>query len=117
MAIALPLVWWMANSYGERRALRRSLAAGAPPPDADLGEWEPRLRSELTRLKLARWLLRGYFIAEAVLLAAVAVTPEESTWGLWLAAGVAVVCAAVLPLWGVRPHQVVERLRAQLPQP
>jgi hypothetical protein len=117
MAIGLPLVWWLSDSNGERRDLRRSIADDALPVGADPGEWWSRLRSELSRLKVARWLLAGVFGVEAALLAAVAVTTGEGYWDLWLAAGVAAVCAAVSPLWGGRSRDVIERLRDQLPHP
>jgi hypothetical protein len=58
-----------------------------------------------------------FFGVEAIALAAVAVTTEETTWGLWLAAGAAAVAAAVWGTWVGRRRHVVERLQAKLLQP
>jgi len=115
-AIGTLVVARRTNRQTARRALDWSVTAGALPPDAARDEWEPRLRDELTRLKVARWMLPLCITLEAVLLAAVAVTTDEGTWGLWLAAGTAAVTSAALWAWAARRLHLVERLRAELPQ-
>jgi hypothetical protein len=112
--LVFPLVMLLANGRSGRGALRRSVAGAEPPPDADPDEWRPRLRDELTRLAVARWLLPLYFVVEAALLAAVAITTDEGAGWLWGAAGLAGVAAAAWEARIARRRSVVERLQAQL---
>jgi hypothetical protein len=117
MVLAFFFTSWLSGTSGERRAVRGSIVSGALPPGADPGEWQPRLRSERARLGLARWIVTGFFVVEAVLLAAAASTTAEGTTGLWLATLVATACAVASPMWGRRARHGVEQLLAKLPQP
>ena len=100
-----------------RHELQRRVAEGALPAGATYNDWEPRLREEVTRLRLVRWLLPSCFAMEAFLLAAVALTTDGSTWGLWFAAGAATAAATAWLTWATRRRQVTKRLLAELPQP
>jgi hypothetical protein len=132
LALAWPFGWWLGvravarglipqsparRARDERlRVVRRAIAAGALPTDAEPSWWRAALRSEIRELRLATWIFAGLCAVAAGLVGASAVIANDNAVGVWAVAVFLVTVPAVAVRWIRSQLRVARRLQASVEQ-
>ena len=106
--------WMSSPPAPEELAVRRLLATGVLPPDADGVAWRGSLEAERTRLLRERWSGPVRALAVAGLVALAAVRSPGPDVGVWALAVVGVVLAVVDRVVTHRRLRLIDRSTAQL---